>query len=219
MPGRAFSLRMPIAVLLCGAALPALGADREASPDTEASFTHPRDSSFLVLSYTQSHDMLAEEDPTPLLRIYGDGRVRVHIPRYMKRAGDYTMRLEPEELQSLLRSLYTSGVLTFDHEVVAIWREQAQVARASSEGGTLFDISDDTWTILRVRLGQLEDPAAGHVIDDLDHTVTWPNVEWEAKHYPSVEALSGLATAERSVRAMLSHSRLEAVQAATRSER
>lgn len=64
-----------------------------------------------VIEYTLDQHMLAQRDPTPLLRVYGSGRVRVHFPVYMKKAGDYEMQLSHAELNALLRMLADKSVM------------------------------------------------------------------------------------------------------------
>ena len=67
-----------------------------------------------VIEYNLVHGMLAQPDPVPLLRVYGDGRVHVHFPAYMKRAGDYELLLNQVELDELLRQLDDNGIMSFD---------------------------------------------------------------------------------------------------------
>ena len=65
----------------------------------------------VVVSYLEELGLLVDEDPGPSLKVYGDGRVEVHYPAYMKRAGDYRLRLSDSEMGALLRSLVRSGLL------------------------------------------------------------------------------------------------------------
>ena len=71
-----------------------------------------------VIHYQQNIHMLANIDDRPSLTVYGDGRVLVHFPVYMKRAGDYEMQLDETELVSLLQSLSANGVIDFDEKKV-----------------------------------------------------------------------------------------------------
>ncbi len=59
----------------------------------------------LVMSFTRTHDMIAENDPVPLARVFGDGRVLVHIPAYMHGAGDYQMYLDDAEVRALIEEV------------------------------------------------------------------------------------------------------------------
>jgi hypothetical protein len=57
-----------------------------------------------------SGGMIENADPTPFIRVYGDGTVRVHYPPYMKKAGEYTLKLAPDQLQSIIDSFSSEAV-------------------------------------------------------------------------------------------------------------
>ena len=131
-------VRSPLALLAAGLYL-AASASALARPagGPAAELEYSRSPSALVLQYHQDIDMLEQVDPTPLLRIYGDGRYVVHYPRIMKKAGDWQGRLQPAELEGLMRSLADSRLLEFDAravrgEVEATERERRRAARARS---------------------------------------------------------------------------------------
>ena len=164
----------------------------------------------LVLQYTQSHDMLAENDPIPLLRVYGDGRVWVHIPAYMKKAGDYEMTLKSQELDELLQSMAAKGIMDFDAANMRALVQQSMAKR--KQKGTVVSLSDVSRTEIEVHLQQYTSAKTGQSTMNLDKTIAWDNVLLEAALHPDIEALQDLAAAERELRALLSHSALRPVE-------
>ena len=95
--------------VLSAAAIVGLAAAVVASAQTPLAFQASENPSTVVMQLTQ--DVGVEGDDTPLLRIYGDGRVLVHFPVYMRRAGDYGLRLDSTELDGLLQTFVQGGWL------------------------------------------------------------------------------------------------------------
>ena len=81
----------------------------------QLSFEYAEEPNSLVIQMSRDVGIL-DEDPTPLLRVYGDGLVRIHFPVYMTRAGDYTLQLDPSELQDLVGSFVDGGLMDFSPE-------------------------------------------------------------------------------------------------------
>ena len=90
-----------------------------------------------VIEYSLRHHMLADHDHVPLLRVYGDGRLLVHRPAYMKNAGDFALQLQQAELAELIRMLADKGILDFDvtaaNEIRCQTRKAAVATKASSQ--------------------------------------------------------------------------------------
>jgi hypothetical protein len=155
-----------------------------------------------IIEYVEVQEMLAAPDPEPLLRVYGDGRVHVHLPVYMKRAGDYELRLLPAELNALIRSLAQDGIIDFDPVVVEQGRQQA-IAQQRATAGTLSAISDATETVITVRLDEYQrSPAAAPVLK-LNRRFAWKNLEQDARRFPQSQALQGAAAGQQRLRALL----------------
>lgn len=72
----------------------------------------------LLVSYRDIWSAMADQDPIPLIRVFGDGRVLIHYPAYTPKARDYELQLQPQELENLLRSLLGQGLATFDADAV-----------------------------------------------------------------------------------------------------
>ena len=161
----------------------------------------PQSAAAVVVEYTVFHQMLADNDPTPLLRVYADGRVRVHYPVYMSRAGDYETLLAPDELQGLLADLVADGVLDFDAE--ATLADRAAAAAAARAAGRLYHVSDVSVTRIDVRVGSYRAPGTSQAIPDFEKNVAWPNVYTDARRFAGVSGVQGLARAEERLRAIM----------------
>ncbi len=137
--------------------------------------------------------MLAEQDPTPLLRLYGDGRARVHYPVYMKRAGDYELQLSTDEMRNLLADLEGEGLPTLDVAGGELLRRGA-VAEEESRG-ELFHVSDTSETVIRMLVAQPGGRAAPRRT-----TIRWSNVSSDAKRFPDLDAVQVIARCEERLR-------------------
>ena len=114
----------------------------------------------VVLQLTEDVGIRGADD-TPLVRVYGDGRVAVHFPDYMRRAGDYELTLPESTVQELVQTAVDT-LLTFD--AGATESEVLALEAAERSGGLIVDVSDEATTILEVRFeryrpeGAAEDP-------------------------------------------------------------
>jgi len=168
-------------------------------------FDYPADPDFVVLEYSEGSATLAPEE-TPRLRLYGDGRLAVHYPDTMRRAGDWEARLTQGEIRSLLASLEAHGVLGFDAADTKQRRQESERARRQREG-TVVSVSDDSFMAITLQLRGYT-PTTGKSVSDLHRSVEWRNVQQDAQWYPDVAALRGLAAAERVVRELLEREEL-----------
>ena len=161
-----------------------------------------------IISYRLDIAMLAGIDDRPTITVYGDGRVTVHYPVYMKKAGDYEMQLEEDELVSLVQSFSANGVLDFDgKKVKQKIREKRDQRRAK---GQLYAISDSTETIIDVRLDEYQKDRSAKAVKRFHKRFRWTDIEHDARRYPqqreivdanrSVQRLRGLMKDHRLVR-------------------
>ena len=79
------------------------------SPVAAAGDDAPAGQDPILIEYHRYSSKLAERDPTPLVRLYGSGKLLVHFPHYMKRAGDYQTTLTQEEVDQLMDTLRSAG--------------------------------------------------------------------------------------------------------------
>lgn len=161
-----------------------------------------------VVIQLREEDGVRDGDDTPLVRVYGDGRVRVHFPAYMRRAGDYELRLTAGALQELLRAA-AGSILPFDAAST-----QSQVRALQSverDEGVVVAVADRSTTILEMRYERFR--AAGAAADVLDGVkrVAWNGLASDAERFGSVGALQDLAGIRQRVRALADHPDLEPV--------
>ena len=114
---------LTLLVALAGIVTPAL-----AQPAFQAS----EDPNTIVIRVTEHFGL--EGDDTPLLRIYGDGRVLVHFREGMTRAGDYSLQLSPTDLNELLQTAVNGGLMEFNEIAV---QNQVSAARSTQRQATL----------------------------------------------------------------------------------
>jgi len=172
-------------------------------------FEYPRDANYVVIEYSQAQDMIIDADPIPLLRIFGDGRVLVHYPVYMKRAGDYEMRLSDVQLQLLLSSLELKGILTFNlNKVLELKKQSENKLRLLASNKIQTIRSDDARSKFKVKLTSYQ-PATSNVTQaDFLKSIHWKNLKLDALSHPDVTALKDAAAAELELVKYLSHQNL-----------
>ena len=161
----------------------------------------------VVIQLTQ--DIGVEGDDTPLLRIYGDGRVLVHFPVYMRRAGDYGLRLDSTELDGLLRTFVQGGLVDFSVEGVREEIRQVRGARRRDALETAGPVvlttrSDDVVVSIDVRLERYTD-ADGAVRQNVETRASWSGLQFDAAEFPGVASLQSLATIERQLIGLTNH--------------
>jgi len=147
----------------------------------------------LVASLHEALGEVADADPGPSVEVFGDGRVAVHFPHYMTRAGDWTDHLSAAELQQLLRTLVDDGVLDLDERAT-----RATLARARSEQraaalrgeGTVFEASDPSVTTLTLHA------------DGRARTVVWHGLLADAHMHPDVAGVQRLRHANDALRTL-----------------
>lgn len=174
-------------------------------------YDYPRNADFVVIEYTQIDTMIKGADPVPLLRIYGDGTVAVHLPAYMKRAGDYEMRLSDGQLQQLLTSLEQKSILNLNSEKVTQLKQQAVLNRIQ-QSKTLVERSDDTYSVIKVRLSNYIPASTGVASSDFTHSVSLKNLKWSTRSYPDVPQLKSAAEAEDELSGYLVHPNLKKIK-------
>jgi hypothetical protein len=203
--GRRISSRLPpVSVLLLVTCGWTVAADQGAQPG---------DGSYPVVKYTETaaepvveynllHHMLAEPDPQPLLRIYGDGRVHVHYPAYTKRAGDYELQLSQPELRTLLRDLSRDGVIDFDRAAMRSQRQELEAQRRAATG-RLFHVSDSSDTVIHVRLEEYQrEPGMPRVLK-LEKRFVWPDLPQDARRFPQLAEITNANQAAQRLEMLL----------------
>ena len=200
-----YTLLVTLLIVLC-TPLPAETGNNQISQRPLFHFTAA--SPAPIIEFNLVHHMLTQQDPIPLLRIYGDGRVHVHIPAYMKRAGDYQMHLSGGQLDDLLLQLANKGIMDFDPAAVELQKHQLATARRAA-GEELRHISDATDTLITVKLAQYQRNATGPLISGFNKQFRWRNLEFDAKNLPGSAALGNAADAQTILRGLCAHPALQ----------
>ncbi|MFV1973176.1 MAG: hypothetical protein ACC648_05590 [Thiohalobacterales bacterium] len=163
-----------------------------------------------VIEYRLVHQLLAEQDPEPLLRVYGNGRVHAHFPAYMKRAGDYEYYLSRAELNALLRGLSQDGVIDFDPAVVKAERKQLQDQQRAA--GELYYVSDATETIIDIRLDEYRRHPGARRIKNLNKRFRWKDLEQDERRFPQSNAIRRAAAGASRVHSLLDRPGMQRIQ-------
>jgi hypothetical protein len=199
-----------LALLVACAVIPVQAADNAApaSAGLQPVFHYSATASEPIIEYNLVHGMLAQPDPVPLLRVYGNGRVHVHFPAYMKKTGDYEMNVSPVELNELIRLLADDGIMDFDPHAARQEKQQLEAARRAATG-ELFHVSDATDTVINVRLSQYQRAAASPRINQFHKRFRWRNLDIDARRYPESNRIMRAASAAANLRALCSHPGLQ----------
>ena len=183
----------------------------------DGSFSYSSDADAVILQYSLEIGMLKNTDPTPILTVYGDGRVNVHFPAYMKKAGDYRLQLTERELSSLLTSMIEKGVMEFDEKAVKTMKKNAARQRreaAKSRGETSEDVyySDGETTVIEMYLdGYRPAGKSGPMREKVRKKVSWHGLRWDAKQNPGIASLKGIADVEHELRGLVEHKDLQKI--------
>jgi hypothetical protein len=155
------------------------------------------DTDGLLIEYDFRSDGPINNDPTPLVRVFGDGRLAVAIPWFRKDRGFYEGQLAPEELAELLGDIEASRVPDLDP--VAVAREKS--ATQSSEQ-TLIIRSETEITRFAFALAGAKTMRES----------TWRQLRLDAERYgKQVEELAGLWRVDRRLHELTQHDSLTKV--------
>jgi hypothetical protein len=167
----------------------------------------------LIIKFEERFGEIGDTGPGPSVGVYGDGRVSVYYPPYMKRAGTYQLQLTPEEIDRLLQLLSAQNIPAFDGAAVRQTRDLAAAAKEVASG-KLFASTDPSITILELHLDQYA-PASppGQVPIAVQQRIVWQGLRADARRLPDVEAIQNLFTAHQELRSLMEHPALEQLDA------
>jgi hypothetical protein len=168
-----------------------------------------------VIVFRQHVHMLADVDDRLTMTIHGDGRVLVHYPVYMKRAGDYEMQLDKEELVSLLSAMAANGVMDFDAEKTRErirGKRRAIHVRAKAGKAELFEISDAVDSIIDVRLDEYRRNSAAAVNKNFSKRFHWQNIEHDARRFSDEQAIVRASRSVTDLRRLMKDARLKRIK-------
>lgn len=150
-----------------------------------------------IIEYQQNIDMLSAIEDKPSLRVFGDGRVLVHYPVYMKKAGDYEMQLNADELVDLIRDLSSNGIMDFDEKKVK--EKVLEHKKRLSAKGQFYEVSDALETVVNVKLDEYQKDKKSKKIKSFTTQFKWKNIEHDAARYK--DALD-IAKANKSIQVL-----------------
>ena len=130
-------------LLACG--LFAIGTSLGAAPagaQTAPAFALPADSSVPVLVMRQRPTELGV-DAVQEIRIFGDGRCRLHRPSMMRGAGDHAWTIPPSEVRSLVRQALEAGLADLDAKAHRSKLRRERDAADAAAGIQHFRFDDD----------------------------------------------------------------------------
>ena len=134
-----------------------------------------------VIYYQQNIQMLSGINDRPSLSVFGNGRVLVHYPAYMKKAGDYEMQLDDVELVNLLQSLANNGIIGFDENKVKA--DLKAYKKALKDKGQFYEISDAEETIIDIKFDEFQKNKTSKKIKGFHKQFKWKNIEHDASRY------------------------------------
>ena len=172
----------------------------------QVSFQYAQEPDTPVVVLKRTSGELGGADPIPLLRIYGNGSVRVHFPSYLKRAGDYELQLSRTEMETLLASLIEQGLMGFDPLAATRQKEEiAQQAKTAAQQtrtqGSVSKVMDADTTVIEIHLESYT-ASDGTTTTDLTKKISWNGLQWDAQQHPGIESLQKLAAAGRELLAL-----------------
>jgi hypothetical protein len=209
-------LRCLAAVWGVTAAAAASGQQGPSAPVPErerASFEYRESSDSVVLRYQESLSALAGSDSGRSVVVTGDGRVVVHYPAAMTRAGEYTLRLTRPEMRALLARVVERNFVDLD-EGRARQRTRARGAGAaageSAPPAELFAVFDEATSTIELNLesyraaGSLGAPRRG-----VKRNIRFYALRAHAKRDPENVSLQDLAAVQAELMALSERDDLE----------
>lgn len=170
---------------------------------------YDRSGNTVVLRYQEHVGALAADEPGPSVEVYGDGRVVVRYPAYMKQAGVYTTQIAPEDVAALVDEAVGAGIVGFDRAATAAAVQQAETARSAAQKRSgkpviLSDVSDPPTTVIEATLL----PEPGKRSSKVVASARWNGLARDAERYPEIGTLRELANVEKQLRGLMQRSDL-----------
>jgi hypothetical protein len=178
------------------------------SSNQSAGFSFSMDSATTepVIQYQQNIQMLSSVDDKFTLTIFGDGRVVVHYPVYMKKAGDYEMHLDMAELENLIQSFSTNGLMNFDEKKAR--QSVTSHEKALAAQGQFYTISDATETVIDITLDSYQENKRSTEVNNFNKRFKWKNLEHDARRYKNNSAIVKANSSVSQLKALMNDSRL-----------
>jgi hypothetical protein len=167
---------------------------------------YAREANKIILQYTLMISEIKAQEPTPLLRIFGDGTVKIHFPMYMKRAGDYYLKLSEQELEALVSFLDENGLFDFDApKIRQLKNEKLRELHAESIKNDLESVlvktldADTSIFIYNVEQYVTDHNGSSRVMPRRAE-IAWRGLKTDANRFSDIKALTGLAAIEEKLK-------------------
>lgn len=152
-----------------------------------AGFRYSVNSAVPVIDYQQNIHMLSAVNDRPSVKVYGNGRVVVHYPVYMKKSGDYEMQLSKKELVAMIRSMSNEGLMDFDEKKAkASCRLVANNAKAKGQYSAVSDVLE---TVVDIKLDEYQKNVLSKKITGFSKRFKWDNLEQDVVRFNNVREL------------------------------
>jgi hypothetical protein len=200
---------VPIALVAAGA------WGQDAVPDYQIEYSGSPDA--VIIEYdVESAFQSTADSGEPLLRIYGDGRVRVYRPKYSPGAGSYETYVPTAELEQLLAELQAEGVLAYNSESVAkrkLEAQRARLAEARVTGELVVNYrSDVDLSVFRIELESYQASGTAARQSSFTKEIRCIDLQREATEYPQIPELARIARIENTLISLASDSRLKKLE-------
>ncbi len=171
----------------------------------------------LLVDYRVISAEVAGGEPLQRLQVYGDGRVRVQRPAFVKMPGDYELRLSREEVRDLIAALAAYGVFDFDeNRARAALKTRIDAARAREvrEGrpARVTATLDADVTLLEVFLERYTPADRGRPLQlNLARRIAWRNLAADGREHPQIPEIAGLAKSVEGLSRLAARTDLERI--------
>ena len=185
---------------------------RELRMGTGAKLSYESKPSKLLLQVRYEGGMIKDPDKYSI-KVFGDGRVVVHRPKYMKNAGDYSLKLTPAEIKGLLSSFADEDMLGLETrkfkkittDAFKARAEIGQIERAPSTHGatTVLEIHAESFT-----------PTGGTqpTLKNIKTRISVQSLKHSAKALSNVQPVQKLANCVQKIEALAQRSDLKKVR-------
>lgn len=190
------TFRLYLLAFVSCATLMSFDSHAEPTNDKQPKFQYSTQTTTPVIEYNLVHEMIAEPDAEPLLRIYGSGRVHVHIPAYMKNSGDFEIQLSRNKLNALIQMLSEEGVIDFDHRSARENMTRLRDQRRATTGA-LWEVSDVTETVIKVNLDSYQRNPTSTPLSGIKKHFSWKKLQHDARRYPESITIQRAAASAR----------------------
>lgn len=153
----------------------------------------------LIFSYHVIPSELIEQDQTPRIRIYGDGKALIHYSKVYKKAGSYRLKLTNSEMQEIMQLVSDNGILNFDKQTVLRSKQEADInvsakKKASSQPQVTSITMDQDITQIYYNV-QESSSANGTTLGKTSKSkkINYLGLRGDTQKYPNISAIQGLS--------------------------